>query len=126
MTVVPPRGTRAATLPALRQPLDLEWVERSAVARGEPEFLRRSRRDAAARANETAWPTGQEEEWRRFPPAAIPASPLIGARSTTTYSMESLPKGAYAGDLEAAVRERPDLVDLFVWQLDKHIHPRRP
>jgi len=103
--------TPSATLLALREPLDLEWVERSAVERGEPEFLRRSRADAAARANVTAWPTGQEEEWRRFPPAAIPASPLIGARSTATLTADDLPKGVYVGDLEAAVRDRPELVE---------------
>jgi len=103
----------AATLPALRQPLDPNWVERSAVERGEPDFLRRSRREAAERAGEIPWPTGQEEEWRRFPPAQIPSAPLSGAVATATYPTE-LPKGVYVGDLAAAVRERPDLVERWI------------
>ncbi|MEK7860683.1 MAG: hypothetical protein AAB284_04925, partial [Chloroflexota bacterium] len=114
MTVVPAGGTGTATPATLHQPLDLHWVERSAVERGEPEFLRRSRREAAARANDTPWPSGQEEEWRRFPPGQIPATPLTGARATTTYGADALPKGVYVGDLAGAVNERPDLVERWL------------
>jgi Fe-S cluster assembly protein SufD len=98
----------------LRQPLDPDVVERFAVERGEPEVLRRSRRDAAARANALPWPNGHEEEWRRFPPASIPASPLMGARSTATLTCDELPEGVYAGDLDVAARERPDLVERWI------------
>ena len=97
--------TPAATIPLLRQPLDPDVVERFAVERSEPDWLRASRRTAAERSGD--WPTGQEEEWRRFPPRDIPASALIGARSTATYDAAGK---AYAGELDAAVRERPDLV----------------
>lgn len=114
MTVVPPGGTREATLPALRQPLDPAEVERSAVERREPDFLRRSRRDAAGWANEIPWPTGQEEEWRRFPPAQIPRTVLVGATSTATYTRDGMPPGVWVGDLESAVRERPDVVERWL------------
>ena len=113
MTVVPPRGTPDATIPALRQPLDPQWVERSSVERDEPALLRRSRREAAERTGTTIWPTGQEEEWRRFPPSQIPAAPLTGAVARTSYPMD-LPKGVYVGDLVVAARERPDLVERWL------------
>lgn len=100
----------AATLPMLRDPLDPDVVERSGVGEGEPEILRASRRRAAERASREPWPTGDEEEWRRFPPKEIPAGPLIGATSTAAYSREDLPKGVWVGDLAAAAREHPDLV----------------
>jgi Fe-S cluster assembly protein SufD len=99
-----------AALPVLRDPLDPDVVERSGVGEGEPDVLRASRRRAAERASREPWPTGAEEEWRSFPPKDIPAGPLVGARSTATYTGEGLPKGAWVGDLAAAARERPDLV----------------
>ena len=88
----------------LTDPLDPEVVERMAVERGEPDWLRASRRAAVER--DAAWPTGQEEEWRRFPPREIPASPLIGAAALTRYEAA----GAYAADLATAARARPELV----------------
>ncbi|MBI2774064.1 MAG: SufD family Fe-S cluster assembly protein [Chloroflexi bacterium] len=103
-----------ATLPTIREPLDPEWVERSAVERGEPDLLRRSRRSAAERAAAVPWPTGQEEEWRRFPPAQIPPTPLTGATATASYIAAGLPKGVYIADLATAVRERPDLVERWL------------
>lgn len=106
--------TPVATSPALREPLDPDVVERSAVERGEPEALRRSRRSAAERSATVAWPTGQEEEWRRFPPAAIPRTPLIGARTAAAYTQGGLPAGVHFGDLGAAARERPDLVARWI------------
>jgi Fe-S cluster assembly protein SufD len=104
----------AATIPALRQPLDPKVVERFGVERQEPEWLRRSRRQAAERMAALTWPTGQEEEWRRFPPKDIPPSPLMGAAANTIYSHDELPKGAFAGDLEDAVRARPDVVERWI------------
>ena len=94
---------------ALRQPLDPTVVERFAVERGEPDWLVTSRLAAARRHVE--WPSGQEEEWRRFPPREIPASALIGARSTTKYDA---PPRAFVADLAAAARERPDLVGAWI------------
>ncbi len=106
--------TATATLPTLHQPLDPDVVERFSVERGEPEWLRRSRRAAAERVNELPWPTGHEEEWRRFPPASVPASPLVGARSTVARGRDALPEGVYVADLDVAVRERPDLVERWI------------
>ncbi len=106
--------TVSAALPTLRQPLDPDVVERFSVGRGEPEWLGRSRRAAAEHANDLPWPTGHEEEWRRFPPASIPSSPLMGALSTVTRGRDELPKGVYVGDLDVAVRERPDLVERWI------------
>jgi len=100
----------AATIPLLRQPLDPDVVERFAVERKEPDWLRASRQAAASRAAD--WPTGQEEEWRRFPPKDIPASALIGARASATYG--PAPGSGFAGGLDAAVRERPELVRRWV------------
>lgn len=104
----------AATLPRIREPLDPDVVERSGVGEGEPDLLRASRRRAAERAAQEPWPTGAEEEWRRFPPAEIPASPLVGATSTATYTRDRLPKGVWVGDLAAAARERPELVEAWI------------
>jgi Fe-S cluster assembly protein SufD len=94
----------------LRDPLDPDVVERSGVGEGEPEILRTSRRRAAERAAQEPWPTGEEEEWRRFPPKDIPIGPLMGATTTATYSQQGLPKGVWVGDLGLAARERPELV----------------
>ncbi len=106
--------TASATLPALRAPLDPDEVERCAVGRGEPEFVRRSRRAAAERAAALPWPTGQEEEWRRSPPREIPRSPLIGAEATSTFTPERLPASVWVGELAAALRERPDAVERWL------------
>ena len=104
----------AATLPKIREPLDPDMVERSGVGEGEPDLLRASRHRAVERAAQEPWPTGAEEEWRRFPPAEIPASPLVGATSTATYTRDRLPKGVWVGDLAAAARERPELVEAWI------------
>jgi Fe-S cluster assembly protein SufD len=95
--------------PALRQPLDPDVVERSAVERGEPDWLITTRLAAAKRVAE--WPTGQEEEWRRFPPREIPASPLLGGRADTTYDA---PPRAYVADLSVAARERPAVLGAWI------------
>jgi len=89
-------------------PLDRSTVERFGLARTEPEWLVASRISAAARYTAEAWPTGAEEEWRRFPLDAPPRGPLVGATAVTVYRA---PRDVQAGDLatlarthEAAVR----------------------
>ncbi|TME38146.1 MAG: hypothetical protein E6I57_09930, partial [Chloroflexi bacterium] len=47
-------------------PLDRETVERLSVGRGEPDWLREHRLRALDRYERAEWPSGQEEEWRRF------------------------------------------------------------
>lgn len=57
-----------------RLPLDREMVERLSRQRSEPEWLRGSRLGALERYTQAPWPTGAEEEWRRFPLKDLPRS----------------------------------------------------
>lgn len=66
-------------------PLDRSTAERFGLDRAEPEWLVATRTAAAARYTPAAWPTGAEEEWRRFPLAGLPAGRLVGAVAETTY-----------------------------------------
>ena len=63
-----------------RLPLDRQTVERHVSRRGEPEWLAAERLAAVDRYAATVWPSGKEEEWRRFPLAGIPAGPLTWER----------------------------------------------
>jgi len=60
---------------------DMKVLEPAAIARGivrgaEPEWLRDARLAAAEGFTPDSWPTGQEEEWRRFPLKDLPEGPL--------------------------------------------------
>lgn len=57
--------------------LDPETVEQHSLRRKEPDWLRAARLDAAHRFTPETWPTGQEEEWRRFPLKDLPDGPLV-------------------------------------------------
>ncbi|HUQ16859.1 MAG TPA: SufD family Fe-S cluster assembly protein, partial [Candidatus Saccharimonadales bacterium] len=103
-----------ASAPALLEsralPLDRSTAERFGLGRAEPEWLVASRAAAAARYTPEAWPTGAEEEWRRFPLDGLPQGPLTGTTAQTIYRA---PRGVLLGDLallaraeEAAVRPR--------------------
>ncbi|MGH2500572.1 MAG: hypothetical protein ACRDF0_10855, partial [Candidatus Limnocylindria bacterium] len=85
----------ASLLPPATLPLDRETVERLAAQGAEPDWLRDARLAAAARFSPDAWPTGQEEEWRRFPLAGLPQGALAGAASATAY--EGASGGALLG-----------------------------
>ena len=89
-------------------PLDRSTVERFGLERAEPEWLVASRTAAVDRYSPEAWPTGAEEEWRRFPLADLPRGPLVGATAETIYRAG---REVLVGDLallarseEAAVR----------------------
>jgi Fe-S cluster assembly protein SufD len=69
LTVTTPEAT--ALLPLAR-----ETVELLSTSRDEPAWLLESRLQALARYERTPWPTGQEEEWRRFPLRDLPAARL--------------------------------------------------
>ncbi|TMC44436.1 MAG: SufD family Fe-S cluster assembly protein [Chloroflexi bacterium] len=56
--------------------LDQELVEQHSLRRNEPEWLRDARLAAAEGFTPDSWPTGQEEEWRRFPLKDLPEGPL--------------------------------------------------
>ena len=60
-------------------PLDRTEVERLSRARKEPDWLRDTRLTALASLRPEDWPTGAEEEWRRFPLQGLPAGPLVVA-----------------------------------------------
>lgn len=55
-----------ATRHDLRLPLDRDTVERLSRLREEPAWLAESRLEALERYAGAPWPTGAEEEWRRF------------------------------------------------------------
>ena len=101
-----------ANAPALLEtqplPLDRSTAERFGLGRAEPEWLVATRIAAVSRYTPAAWPTGAEEEWRRFPLADLPQGPLMGATAETVYRA---PGDVLVGDLatlarthEAAVR----------------------
>ncbi len=109
MTVALPRASLL--------PLDRDTVERLSVGRREPDWLRDARLAALARYDEAAWPTGREEEWRRFPLKDLPA-----ARLADLIDVEHPPSEYGSVPLDAArhglvfdrmlnvAREHPDLV----------------
>ena len=96
---------------ATRAPLllDREAVEQFAHRRGEAEWLLGTRLAAADRYAEAAWPTGAEEEWRRFPLDALPGGPLVGAVSATAYA-GTAPAGVAFGSLAEHAVTHGDLV----------------
>ena len=57
--------------------LDPKTVEQHSLRREEPDWLREARLEAAVRFTPEAWPTGQEEEWRRFPLKDLPEGSLV-------------------------------------------------
>ena len=67
----------AAPLTRVPLLLDPETVEQHSLRRKEPDWLRAARLDAALRFIPEAWPSGQEEEWRRFPLKDLPEGPLV-------------------------------------------------
>lgn len=112
--LLPPRTPRgdASTLP-----LDRETVERLSAARGEPDWLRDARLAALARYADAAWPTGQEEEWRRFSLRELPAADLAEILDTThppseytSIPVEAARHGLVFDRLQSVAREQPDLV----------------
>ena len=57
--------------------LDPQTVEQHSLRRKEPEWLRDARLEAVRRFTPESWPTGQEEEWRRFPLKDVPEGSLV-------------------------------------------------
>jgi Fe-S cluster assembly protein SufD len=98
-------------------PLDRETVERLSVRRDEPKWLLDARLAALARYAETPWPSGQEEEWRRFPLKDLPKARLADIVDTKHPPSEygSVPLSASRHGLLFdrmlnVAKERPDLV----------------
>jgi Fe-S cluster assembly protein SufD len=57
--------------------LDRETVEQHSLRRQEPRWLLEARLAALEAFTPEAWPTGEEEEWRRFPLKDLPDGPLV-------------------------------------------------
>ena len=66
----------AAPLTQVPLLLDRKTVEQHSLRRGEPDWLRESRLHALERFTPESWPSGEEEEWRRFPLSGLPTGPL--------------------------------------------------
>ena len=98
-------------------PLDRETVERLSVGRGEPDWLREHRLLALERYLATPAPSGQEEEWRRFPLKDLPPAPVADLVDTKHPPSEygSVPLSASRHGLVfdrmlTVAKERPELV----------------
>ncbi len=66
----------AAPLTQVPLLLDRKTVEQHSLRRGEPDWLRESRLHALERFTPESWPSGEEEEWRRFPLNGLPTGPI--------------------------------------------------
>ena len=66
----------AAPLTQIPLLLDRKTVEQHSLRRGEPGWLRESRLHALERFTPESWPSGEEEEWRRFPLSGLPTGPI--------------------------------------------------
>ena len=118
MTGAPLAGAAAPdvdTTPLL--PLDRETVERLSVGRGEPTWLLDARLQALARYENAAWPTGHEEEWRRFPlkdlPPAVLSDMIDVSHPPSEYGSVPLAashNGLIFDRMLNVAREHPDLV----------------
>ena len=98
-------------------PLDRETVERLSVGRQEPAWLLESRLAALKRYLATPWPSGEEEEWRRFPLKDMPPARHADLVDTKHPPSEygSVPVSASRHGLLfdrmlTVAKERPDLV----------------
>ncbi len=105
-------ASAAPLAPTSPLPLDRETVERFGSERGEPGWLCEARLAALSRFTPEAWPTGAEEEWRRFPLVGLPTGPLAGARSVAAYDHPGtdLPAGVVFGDLRDVADAAAELV----------------
>ena len=107
--------TVATASPAL--PLASETVERLSVARQEPDFLRAARLAALARYEAAEWPTGAEEEWRRFPLRDLPRVDLERITDTahppseyTSVPLDAAHHGLVFDRMIDVARTHPELV----------------
>ena len=107
--------TVATASPAL--PLARETVERLSVARQEPDFLRAARLAALARYEAAEWPTGAEEEWRRFPLRDLPRVDLERITDTahppseyTSVPLDAAHHGLVFDRMIDVARTHPELV----------------
>ena len=105
-----------ALAPTALLPLDRSLVERLSRLRNEPDWLLEWRLAALAKLRPEDWPTGAEEEWRRFPLRGLPTGPLVVEEPPgppSEYSaipIEAARKGVIFDRWTDAVKAHPDLV----------------
>ncbi|MBI3522588.1 MAG: SufD family Fe-S cluster assembly protein [Chloroflexi bacterium] len=108
-------ASATALAPLAQLPLDRTTVERLGHTRGEPDWLLADRLASLERYAATPLPTGQEEEWRRFPLADLPQADFSAPAAEAPSEYGSVPLGASRNGVVFskwidAVREHPDLV----------------
>ena len=98
-------------------PLDRATVERLSVGRTEPAWLLEDRLAALERFEAATFPSGQEEEWRRFPLKDLPkvsVAELLGVTHPPSeygsVPLDASHKGLVFDRWSSAVRDHPDLV----------------
>ncbi|MHB8630643.1 MAG: SufD family Fe-S cluster assembly protein [Candidatus Limnocylindria bacterium] len=105
-----------ALAPTALLPLDRSLVERLSRRRNEPGWMLESRLAALATLRPEDWPTGAEEEWRRFPLGGLPAGPLVvdeppGPPSHfSAMPVEAAHHGVVFDRWQDAVNAHPELV----------------
>ncbi len=77
--------------------LDRQTVEQHSLRREEPRWLRDARLEALQGFTPGTWPTGQEEEWRRFPLKDLPEGALVS-------TLDHLPGIQFKLDPQAAAQ----------------------
>ncbi len=107
----------AVATPNVPLSLATEQVEALARWRSEPAWLLEARLRSLSRFTPESWPTGLEEEWRRFPFAGLPSTALIrepdGADPPSEYGsvpVEAARSGVVFDRWVDAMRDHPDLV----------------
>lgn len=105
----------AVASPERLLPLERGTVEALHGRRGDPDWMLAERLAALDRYLETSWPTGQEEEWRRFPLRDLPAGSALPATDRlhgTIYGLEetAAEAGVVFSRLSDAARDHPELV----------------
>lgn len=103
--------TAAPTLAPSRIPLDRETVERISRHRKEPDWALHARLASLERYLAGGWPTGQEEEWRRFPLKDLPeARPEPAGEGSFEHELSERDRdaGIFFGDWATAAAERAD------------------
>jgi Fe-S cluster assembly protein SufD len=95
--------------------LDRQTVEQHSLRRNEPEWLREARLSALEGFTPESWPTGQEEEWRRFPLKDLPEGPLLSTLDHLPgiqfkLEPEAAAQGVIFKGLLRASLDNPDLV----------------
>ncbi|HEY8830599.1 MAG TPA: hypothetical protein VIM83_08385, partial [Candidatus Limnocylindria bacterium] len=105
-----------AVAPTALLPLDRSSVERLSRSRNEPDWLLEWRLQALAKLRPEDWPTGADEEWRRFPLTGLPGGPLVvdeppGPPSYySSVPVDAAHKGVVFDRWQDALKAHPELV----------------